>query len=915
MSSERPTNYQGNPGTLEQGASAGASSENTRRMIEHSSLLLPSILSGEESNFHNSSNNNNVASFNHRYDVTAAPMDYNIAQAWISSAPSNQNNDDGLQTEGLEDFQDEFADSVQGDNNNNKKAQKLRYALPGLRKNLFSSSGVQLAQQSDREGNSQVQLGWSGASNHHQQQQQYEETGQHHVVEQYSQFDSWLAQNEADGTSTPPVSLPSTPPSIPDDLMNLSYSSSNSNHQNNNPARHSYGPSPISCSDDNQDEKKDDGSPYQDASGSFKAVASPGEIEEPPFQWMRNPQGSIPDEIVLDDDRQANMEDELLTGDGGENSINIHNKIEKNPRLFRSLGASLSRPAAIRSEDRQVTPNSWHTPISMLPRAHAYRNTSGGSSRRAGSVPLSPGSRRSTKSEKYYHSYQTNIGAQPKPVPPFVVVHKSGSAVVTVTPKRTAVVPASKPVTKRLRNNKKKMTAMATVAAAEVDLDLDPIIAEESIRSGKEANCGCDGEEAKVWCRIWGRPVTTALASAIFALALITVVTSLVSSRFQRKQPEKQQQLRPQVSEPTQSPMVFPTIGLPNLVNSTDNDLDALLDGDVILRPYEGTRNPAALRPTAPPRTLPPTFAPSMLPDNFPDYVPTSAPFLQESDEDLGFSEDEPLLQIPWNNYVLGLLSVESPNTFTSFDNPRTPQFMALQWISVDSSRKGGSIAYTMDASLQRFALATVYFSLGGEDDWLERDGWLSAVVPVCDWKGITCDSSNTAVLSLDLASNNLSGTLPEELKLLKYLQVLNFPENSISGSLPSEYSILYELVEFNLSENSLTGSIPEEYGGAGAFELLEVLDVSHNSIQGEIPSHLENLQSLEIIRICSNSMTGMIPSALGSLKALNSINLGNNDFTGDFPGAICDSTSDVVIDCTVGCECCTSCCDGEDCC
>jgi len=282
---------------------------------------------------------------------------------------------------------------------------------------------------------------------------------------------------------------------------------------------------------------------------------------------------------------------------------------------------------------------------------------------------------------------------------------------------------------------------------------------------------------------------------------------------------------------------------------------------------------------------------------------------------DLGFSENEPLLQIPWNNYVLGLLSVESPNTFNSFDDPRTPQFMALQWISVDSSRKGGSIAYAMDASLQRFALATVYFSLGGEDDWLESNGWLSTVVPVCDWKGVTCDSSNTAVLSLDLVSNNLSGTLPEELKLLKYLQVLNLPGNSISGSLPSEYSILYELVEFNLSENSLTGSIPEEYGGAGAFELLEVLDVSHNSIKGKIPSHLENLQSLEIIRICSNSMTGMIPSALGSLKALNSINLGNNDFSGDFPGAICDSTSDVVIDCTVGCECCTSCCDGEDCC
>jgi len=287
----------------------------------------------------------------------------------------------------------------------------------------------------------------------------------------------------------------------------------------------------------------------------------------------------------------------------------------------------------------------------------------------------------------------------------------------------------------------------------------------------------------------------------------------------------------------------------------------------IVKRPYEESENPDASRPTLPLRTFAPsvspynipTSAPTLLPANFPDYVPTNLPFLQEpAEEQVGSGDANTAFQIPWNNYVIGLLSVESPDTFCAFDDATSPQFMALQWISVDTSRKGGSTAYDMDASLQRFALATLYFALGGADDWLDNDSWLSTVVSVCDWKGITCDPSNTAVLSLSLPENNLTGELPEELKLLKYLQTLSLPGNSIKGSLPSDYSILYDLVEMNLSNNLLTGSFPEEYGGSGSFELLETLDV------------------------CSNYMTGTIPSYLESLSSLQTLKLGNNGFTGD---------------------------------
>ena len=1002
MSSEKTKNYQAstpervaNPSGVRLAAAAFPDSNNNNGNNDRGTginpfLLIPSMREGDK-NKNSSSNTSPTRRFRdiqHRYDATH--MDYRIAQAWISSAPTSttspspSTNKPGPSTLGgegektprdnklqPENFQDEFTESVkEGQNRNNNSRTTIRNPFEGLRRTLFSNPSPGVQQHQEEGDHREVPRGEDGCP----------------IAEQESnKFDSWLALlpredgldhdylNGNENMQLGVSSMPSTPPS-----MDLSFRRDDSDNEDGEllPIRQFYGPTtPIPhCNNDgndsignketSSDDDKNDDPNNQDGNGcsSFKAVASPGDIqEESPFQWMRNPQSWIPDEIVLDNDQRPNMEDDLVPGDIDPNNINKDDS-NKNMQFFRppTLGAPTPpRPMPIGRDDRQLTPQSWQTPISMLPRSIVLRNTSGESkSRRSiargggGSVPLSPGSRRSGKSEKYYHSYETNAASPPTPVPPFVVVHSGGSAVVKVTPKRTILLPTT---TTKQKQNHHRVKTMTTSA-------IDPFIPEEKIKSNinsnsGEANCGCDGEtktKTKVWCRNWGRPVTIALASAAFVLAIVTVVTSLGASRHRnKKQEQQQQQLRPQIPTPidtilpiplqipTESPAVFPPTEFLNLVldaniDNTTGDLDVLWD-EVVQRPYEETQNPAMTRPTPPLRTFPPsiapqyaeitipTFAPTMLPDNFPDFVPTNLPFLvprmQEPSSAKGVDYDlETPLQIPWNNYVIGLLSVESPDTFSSFDDATSPQFLALQWISVVSSRKGGSIAYNMDASLQRFALATVYFALSGPTTWFEDDSWLSTVVHVCEWKGVACDTSNTAVLSLDLAENGLSGTLPVELKLLKYLQTLRFSGNFIGGSLPPDYSILYELVELNLSGNLLTGSLPEEYGGNGSFEFLEILDVSQNNLQGSLPSELADLPSLEIVSVCSNTMTGTIPSALGSLNELKSLGLGNNGFTGRLPGAICDlETSDgelprVMVDCNVDCECCVRCCgDGDD--
>ena len=68
-----------------------------------------------------------------------------------------------------------------------------------------------------------------------------------------------------------------------------------------------------------------------------------------------------------------------------------------------------------------------------------------------------------------------------------------------------------------------------------------------------------------------------------------------------------------------------------------------------------------------------------------------------------------------------------------------------------------------------------------------------------------------TQLVELSLHNNNLGGTLPTELGYLSNLQLLKLSNNWIQGSVPSELSALYELHTLSLETNWLSGSIPME--------------------------------------------------------------------------------------------------------
>ncbi len=112
-------------------------------------------------------------------------------------------------------------------------------------------------------------------------------------------------------------------------------------------------------------------------------------------------------------------------------------------------------------------------------------------------------------------------------------------------------------------------------------------------------------------------------------------------------------------------------------------------------------------------------------------------------------------------------------------------------------------------------------------------------------------------------------------------LKWLNLAENELSGSIPAEFGRLANLEFLFLGKNELTGPIPSELGELVS---LERLNLAENNLSGSIPSELGNLASLAHLELSSNDLSGASPPELGSLTNLNTLYLNDNELTGPIP-------------------------------
>ena len=182
------------------------------------------------------------------------------------------------------------------------------------------------------------------------------------------------------------------------------------------------------------------------------------------------------------------------------------------------------------------------------------------------------------------------------------------------------------------------------------------------------------------------------------------------------------------------------------------------------IAPVAGTPPPYATVVTLSP-TRPPSRQPTTAPTR-PTPVPSSVP-----------ETSTPTSPAPVPSYVAlervrAFLLEYSPTSTPELFDQESTQFAALQWLaqwmaSIPAQQLG---RITKKRLVQRWVLAVLYLSmngpnwLNGADDWMGDDD-------ACDWisdnsQG-SCDG-NDLVNSLDLSNNNLRGSLPKELSLLR---------------------------------------------------------------------------------------------------------------------------------------------------
>ncbi|KAF7063108.1 hypothetical protein CFC21_069638 [Triticum aestivum] len=194
---------------------------------------------------------------------------------------------------------------------------------------------------------------------------------------------------------------------------------------------------------------------------------------------------------------------------------------------------------------------------------------------------------------------------------------------------------------------------------------------------------------------------------------------------------------------------------------------------------------------------------------------------------------------------------------------------------------------------------------------------------------------NNTALEFLDLAWNKLSGRLPPWIGDLEKLRLVLLSHNSFSYDIPVNTTSLKYLQYLDLSCNNFSGTIPwhmlnltlmtevqkgfmsmvDSYGGPtnsmtqpGASHVGEILlvvtkgqqlvygrtliyfvsiDLSCNSLTGEIPTDITSLDALMNLNLSSNKLSGQIPNMIGAMQSVVSLDLSENKLSGEIPPSL----------------------------
>ncbi|KAF7848346.1 hypothetical protein BT93_L2080 [Corymbia citriodora subsp. variegata] len=167
----------------------------------------------------------------------------------------------------------------------------------------------------------------------------------------------------------------------------------------------------------------------------------------------------------------------------------------------------------------------------------------------------------------------------------------------------------------------------------------------------------------------------------------------------------------------------------------------------------------------------------------------------------------------------------------------------------------------------------------------------------------------NSSLQVLDVNNNSLSGTLPNWVGDIEFLEMLMLSRNFLRGPLPLSFCNLNYLKLLDLSGNNLGPNIPPCANVtvmrflhltndtlAGHFpeflsraSLIVTLDLRHNALSGNVPSWISSLWNLKVLLLQGNSFEGSIPLDLCLLKNMSILDLSNNNLSGQIPFCLKD--------------------------
>jgi Leucine-rich repeat (LRR) protein len=226
--------------------------------------------------------------------------------------------------------------------------------------------------------------------------------------------------------------------------------------------------------------------------------------------------------------------------------------------------------------------------------------------------------------------------------------------------------------------------------------------------------------------------------------------------------------------------------------------------------------------------------------------------------------------QVPewmWNTSSTSLYILDLSNNFlTGFGHhPIFLPWTRLQVLGLKSNLFQGSLPIP--------PVSTIIFSISSNS--------LTGNIPE-----LFCNLSSLEFL--DLANNNLSGSLPQCLDNFgASLLVLDLQKNKFQGSIPDTWiRRSQDLSIINFSQNEFQGHLSRSLAKC---TMLKVLDLSDNQFNDKFPFWLGHLPNLEVLILRSNKFNGPMETPQTYLKFPNMriLDISNNDLMGKLPSRL----------------------------